>query len=215
MKVMLTGMSLSDVEFNMAIARSRPQQVRTTIGIHPYHASEPYSEEGHFDRLAGAVHDALKAKPSLLAAFGELGLDYDRTDRCPREKQIETFKGQLDLFVANKFDLPLFLHCRAAFDDFVEIIKEYLPHLPRRGLVHSFVGTTGQMQTLTSLGFDVSVNGFSFQDADSLEMVRNIYGLPTDRNGCTLGRDCGELGSSQKVSWRCTATACQQEAGQI
>lgn len=65
MKVMLTGMSLSDVEFNMAIARSRPQQVRTTIGIHPYHASEPYSEEGHFDRLAGAVHDALKAKPSL------------------------------------------------------------------------------------------------------------------------------------------------------
>ena len=173
-KVMLTGMSLNDVPFNLQIANSRPSQCFITIGVHPYHASEPYVEADYFDRLASAIHDALRLNPCPLAAFGEIGLDFDRLQRCSKEDQVRTFRSQLDLFVANEFDLPLFLHCRGAFDDFFNILQEYLPHLPRRGLVHSFVGNTNQMQALVGIGFDISVNGFSFQDAESLKMVRDI-----------------------------------------
>ncbi|KAH8890601.1 Mg-dependent DNase [Thozetella sp. PMI_491] len=173
-KVMLTGMSLSDITFNLDIAKSRPSQCFITIGVHPYHASEPEAELGYLDRLTQAVQDALQLDPCPLAAFGELGLDYDRLERCPKDVQIRTFKAQLDLFVAHKWDLPLFLHCRAACDDFIATIKPYLPDLPRRGLVHSFVGTAEEMLALVEMGFDISVNGFSFKDEESLKMVSQI-----------------------------------------
>lgn len=173
-KVLLTGMSLHDVDFNLALAKARPTQCGITVGVHPYHAAEPAAEQGYLEKLGETIDGLLQQTPRAIRAFGELGLDYDRLDRAAKEVQIQTFKDQLDLFVARKWDLPLFLHCRAAFDDFVEIITPYLPHLPRSSLVHSFVGTAAQMHTLTQLGFDVSVNGFSFKDADSLQLVSEV-----------------------------------------
>ncbi|GKT91054.1 deoxyribonuclease TatD [Colletotrichum tofieldiae] len=179
-----------------------------TIGIHPYHAAEPDAggdggEDGHFDKLAQTVRDALKpttegSRP-VVAAFGELGLDYDRLNHASKEAQIRTFKRQLDLFVAEKFDLPLFLHCRAAFDDFVDVVKPYLSNLPRRGLVHSFVGTSAQMKALVEMGFDVSVNGFSFQDRESLEMVREI---PLERLQIETDAPWGEIPAGSEVAKR-------------
>lgn len=173
-KVLLTGMSLHDVDSNLALAKARPVQCGITVGVHPYHAAELEAERGYLDKLGDTIDGLLQQTPNLIRAFGELGLDYDRLDRVAKEVQIRTFTAQLDLFVQRKWDLPLFLHCRAAFDDFVEMITPYLPHLPRSGLVHSFVGTAAQMHKLTSLGFDVSVNGFSFKDADSLQLVREV-----------------------------------------
>lgn len=177
-KVLLTGMSLADVEHNAAIARSRPSQCSITVGIHPYHASE--IEEGgkeYIDRLAletRRLSQANPAQPPLVSAFGELGLDYDRLQHAGKEVQVRAFKAQLDLFVSEKLNLPLFLHCRAAFDDFVSIIAPYVPQLPKGGLVHSFVGSSEQMRQLVKLGFHISVNGFSFTDVESLRMVVDI-----------------------------------------
>jgi TatD DNase family protein len=173
-KVLLTGMSLGDVEVNLSLARTRPGQCAVTIGVHPYHAAEPEADDQYISNLSRAVNAALLESPKLIRAFGELGLDYDRLDRADKDIQIRTFKAQLDLFVEQKWDLPLFLHCRAAFEDFVDIITPYLPLLPRSGLVHSFVGTAAQMHKLVELGFDVSVNGFSFKAAESLLMVSEI-----------------------------------------
>ncbi|OBR07339.1 TatD family hydrolase [Colletotrichum higginsianum IMI 349063] len=213
-KVMLTGMSLSDAETNLAIARSRPAGTCfVTIGIHPYHAAEPDAEKGgedeHFRRLAQAVRDALEpttegASQSALAAFGELGLDYDRLNHASKEAQVRTFRRQLDLFVEAKFDLPLFLHCRAAFDDFVDIIGPYLPNLPRRGLVHSFVGTAAQMKALVDMGFDVGVNGFSLQDRGGLEMVRDV---PLGRLQIETDAPWGEIPAGSGVGKRYLANA--------
>ncbi|RYP40698.1 hypothetical protein DL767_001556 [Monosporascus sp. MG133] len=200
-KIMLTGMSLADVDFNLGIVESRPEQCFVTIGIHPYHAAEPDAADGgedaYFGDLMRSIKDALALEPSPLAAFGELGLDYDRLNHASREAQLRTFKRQLDLAVENQIDLPLFLHCRAAFDDFVATITPYLPKFPRRGLVHSFVGTSAQMQTLVSLGFDVSVNGFSFQDRESLEMVRD---LPLERLQIETDAPWGEIAASSEVA---------------
>lgn len=210
---MLTGMSLSDAATNLSIAKSRPEgSCFVTIGIHPYHAAEPDAEpdggeDGHFAKLAQTVRDALAPTSggiSLLAAFGELGLDYDRLNHASKEAQVRTFRRQLDLFVAEKLDLPLFLHCRAAYDDFVEVIKPYLPSLPRRGLVHSFVGSAEQMQGLVEMGFDVSVNGFSFQDRESLEMVRQI---PLDRLQIETDAPWGEIPAGSELAKRYLANA--------
>ncbi|KAK6218206.1 hypothetical protein LQW54_002960 [Pestalotiopsis sp. IQ-011] len=148
---------------------------------------------------ARTVKDAWAEEVLLIKAFGELGLDYDRLFHADKDTQIETFKAQLDMFVEEKWDLPLFLHCRVAFGDFVEIISPYLDQLPRRGLVHSFVGTQAQMEKLVELGFDVSVNGFSLQDQESSYMVAAI---PLDKLQIETDAPWGEIKGTSEVAKR-------------
>lgn len=197
-KVLLTGMSLHDVKYNLGYARSRPTQCGITVGAHPYHAAEPEAEEGYLEQMGHMINRLLTESPQLIRAYGELGLDYDRLDRASKEVQIRTFKAQLDLFVERKWDLPLFLHCRAAFDDFVAVIEPYLPRLPRSGLVHSFVGTASQMLHFVKLGLDVSVNGFSFKDSESLQMVGQI---PLEKLQIETDAPWGEVKDGDEV-WK-------------
>lgn len=198
---MLTGMSLSDVFTNLEIARSRPHgSLFVTIGIHPYHASEPDAEGSkYYDQLRQTVRDALGAVPCYLKAFGELGLDYDRLNYADKKTQTTTFKAQLDMFVEEQWDLPLFLHCRAAFDDFVAVITPYVGKLPRRGLVHSFVGTKEQMLELIELGFDISANGFSFHDREALDMVAAI---PLENLQIETDAPWGEIKATSDIAKR-------------
>ncbi|KAF1930887.1 Mg-dependent DNase [Didymella exigua CBS 183.55] len=198
-KVMLTGMYLADVPTNLDIAKRRKEQCKITIGVHPYHAAE--ADEGgdpYYQDIAQAVTSTLKEEPRLLGAFGELGLDYDHLAAASKEAQIRVFKTQLDMIVAEGWRLPLFLHCRAAFNDFVSILTPYLDRLPLRcGLVHSFVGTASQMQTLIDLGLEVSVNGFSFRARESLEMVR---ATPLNKLQIETDAPWGEIQATSDIS---------------
>lgn len=174
-RFLLTGMRLADISVNAAIATSRPAHCFMTAGIHPYHATEvDDGGEEYLLQFSREVHGLLRQKPSPLAAFGEIGLDYDRLQYADKQTQISAFKAQLDLHASEQFDLPLFLHCRSAMEDFMAIIAPYAPKLPRRGLVHSFVGCTDDMRKLVGLGFDISVNAFSFATDESLKMVAEI-----------------------------------------
>lgn len=209
-------MSLADVPTNLALAHSRPTQCFLTIGVHPYHANEPATDPTYLARLATAIDAALALSPPTtpLAAFGELGLDYDRLALAPKAVQLATFGAQLDLFVARAWDLPLFLHCRggaAAVDDLIDVLTPYLPRLPRRGLVHSFVGTAAQMERLVgALGFDVSVNGFSFADREGLEMVRAV---PLERLQIETDAPWGEVKAGAEVVRRYCGNAPEMVAG--
>ncbi|KAH7194995.1 hypothetical protein DER44DRAFT_707154 [Fusarium oxysporum] len=204
-KILLTGMSLSDVEFNRSITRCRPGQCFLTVGVHPYNAQELVSGgQEYTDKLAEAIKSLYREDASTLAAFGELGLDYDRLTRASKESQIHAFKAQLDFFLSEKLDLPLFLHCRAACDDFVDIISPYIPQLPRGGLVHSFVGSEVEMQQLVALGLDVSVNGFSFANTESLKMVAAI---PLDHLQIETDSPWGYIGENSELVKRYCAHA--------
>jgi TatD DNase family protein len=109
-------------------------------------------------------------------AFGEIGLDYDRLFLSPKDQQLKYFEAQLD--VAVDIQLPLFLHCRAASDDFEELLTPRLAKLPKGGLVHSFTGTMEEMERLVSLGLDIGINGCSLKTEENLEVVK---AMPLDR----------------------------------
>lgn len=194
-------MSSSDISFNAEIARSRSEQCSLTIGVHPYHASEPYSNgsdgSDYYTSMAAKLNELQSL--GMVAAYGELGLDYDHLDLCDKETQIRCFKDQLDLYIANDWRLPLFLHCRAAFHDFVAVMEEYAQRLPRGGLVHSFVGTTTQMQHLISLGLSISVNGFAFKDCEVLEMVAAV---PLDKLQLETDAPWGIIQTNSEVAKR-------------
>lgn len=120
---------------------------------------------------------ALEAKDAGHAvAFGEIGLDYDRLFLSAKEPQLKYFEAQLDLAV--EIQLPLFLHSRAASEDFERLLAPRLEKLPKKGLVHSFTGTMEEMKRMVALGLDVGVNGCSLKTEENLEVVKAI---PLDR----------------------------------
>ena len=94
-------------------------------------------------------------------AFGEIGLDYDRFYLTGKEQQLKCFEAQLEIAV--EVQLPLFLHSRAASEDFERLLAAKLPQLPKKGLVHSFTGTVEEMKRVVAMGLDVGVNGCSMK----------------------------------------------------
>lgn len=120
---------------------------------------------------------AIESKDAgLTVAFGEIGLDYERLFLSPKEPQLKYFEAQLDLAI--EMQMPLFLHSRAAGEDFERLLGSRLSKLPKGGLVHSFTGTMEEMQRLVALGLDIGVNGCSMKTEENLEVVKAI---PLDR----------------------------------
>jgi TatD DNase family protein len=89
-----------------------------------------------------------------------------------KEPQLKYFEAQLEIAV--EVQLPLFLHMRAACEDFERLLSAKLPQLPKRGLVHSFTGTLEELQRMIDLGLDVGVNGCSMKTEENIEVVRAI-----------------------------------------
>ena len=109
-------------------------------------------------------------------AFGEIGLDYDRLFLSRKDQQLKYFERQLEIAV--ELQLPLFLHSRAAGEDFERLLAERLPQLPKKGLVHSFTGTKEEMERLVAMGLDIGINGCSLKTEENLEVVK---GIPLER----------------------------------
>lgn len=145
-----------------------------TIGVHPCSATSFESHPDGPDALLSAVKElAVKAQAAGTAtAFGEIGLDYDRLHYTPKETQLKYFRAQLG--VAVELQLPLFLHSRAAAEDFEALLKERLDELPKRGCVHSFTGTLEEMKRIVDLGFDVGINGCSMKTEENIAVVKEV-----------------------------------------
>lgn len=189
-RLLLTGSSLDESRRTLEIAASYPEYAFTTVGCHPCTVGEIPSvdEKVYLDELKEL---ALAGKRSgLVKAFGEIGLDYDRLHYTDAETQRLYFKKQLDIAV--EVGLPLFLHMRAANEDFISIIKPYLSKLPKGGVVHSFTGTAEELQKLLLLGFYIGVNGCSLKTEENLEVVKQIpldkLIVETDAPWCEIKR---------------------------
>ena len=177
-KFMVTGSDLQESKRAIALAEEYPGLCYATVGVHPCSANTFDKHPGGPSRLLEEL-EALaidSKKRGLATAFGEIGLDYDRLYLSEKEPQLKYFEAQLDLAV--KVQLPLFLHSRAAGEDFERLLKARLRKLPKRGLVHSFTGTLEEMQSLVSLGLDIGINGCSMKTDENLEVVKAV---PLDR----------------------------------
>jgi Tat protein secretion system quality control protein TatD with DNase activity len=174
---MVTGSDLEESKHAVEIVKAHPGLCYATIGVHPCSAKD-------FDTHPGGPSELLKALKALAVeakeaghavAFGEIGLDYDRLFLTAKEPQLKYFEAQLEIAV--EVQLPLFLHSRAASEDFEKLLTARLDQLPKRGLVHSFTGTAEEMQRLVDLGFDIGVNGCSMKSMYSPALYQVITKL--------------------------------------
>ena len=84
-----------------------------------------------------------------VVALGEIGLDY-YWDTVSKEKQLEVFQWQMDL--AKKYDKPVIIHCRDAYEDTYEVLKQN----GHRGIMHCY---SGSVERFVELGFYISLAG--------------------------------------------------------
>ena len=145
-EIVTIGISLASSARAIEIAE-RYAQVFATVGIHP-HGAKALSSEALEQMRYLARHERV-------VAVGEIGLDYYR-DRQPRDIQRHCFRQQLEL--ARELQLPVVIHVREAYEDFLTVIREQAAALPAV-ILHCFSGTWEMAEKCLDWGCFLSIPG--------------------------------------------------------
>jgi len=178
-RMIITAGNLEEAKAALELART-DERLFCTVGVHPTRCSELAAAEGgeaaYLDQLRQVIAEG-KAEGKVVA-LGECGLDYDRLHFCDMDTQRRGFRAQLAL--AAEAELPMFLHLRAAADDFVSICNEHAEVIAQvGGVVHSFDGTLDELRAvLTFERLCIGINGCSLKTADNLDVMAAV---PTGR----------------------------------
>ncbi|XP_071908522.1 uncharacterized protein [Coffea arabica] len=175
-RIIVTGGSLEESKEALAIAET-DARLFCTVGVHPTRCKE-FDESGdpekHFQSLLSLAKEGVEK--GKVVAIGECGLDYDRLHFCPSEIQQKYFEKQFEL--AHAMRLPMFLHMRAAAEDFCTILERNKERFCG-GVAHSFTGSAEERDKLLSFSnIFIGVNGCSLKTVENLDVVK---GIPMER----------------------------------
>lgn len=167
-RMIITGSSLESSAAALRLAQSDPG-LFATIGVHPHHATELDGDRvDELERLL-AESDAV--------AVGECGLDFFR-DFSPRDQQEAAFRLQLQL--AMRTGLPVFLHQRDAHERFVALLDECGEDLPA-GVAHCFTGGPAELEDYLDRGLYIGVTGWVCDERRGDALRAAVRHLPLDR----------------------------------
>jgi TatD DNase family protein len=143
----------------------KQNNIFASFGIHPVDVLKAIKSD--YEKLETLIQN------EKCVAVGEMGLDYHYDNSKNNiDAQKESLKVQLDL--AKKYDKPVIIHCRDAYDDMIEFIKKqyFIP----KGVIHCFSGSLEQAKIFVDLGFYLGIDGpITYKKSDILkEVVRNI-----------------------------------------
>lgn len=192
-KIILTSSKLSDCNKSLDIIKRYESMegfkgiLTTTVGVHPTQCNDFIKKAKTPEEYLKKLFDFANENRKYISAVGEFGLDYDRLFFCEKDIQLKYFEYQFEL--SEKLKLPLFLHCRNSFDDFVEIMERNKGRYTE-GVVHSFTGTLDEMKRFVEMGFYIGVNGCSMKTEENVKVVKEIpldkLMLETDAPWCDI-----------------------------
>lgn len=151
-----------DTKSNQEVLQSTEeyQNLYGALGIHPEMVDSYTKQDLEY------IKDHLN-NPKIVA-IGEIGLDYYYT-KDNKEKQIELF--ELQLSVAEKYNMPVIIHSREAIEDTINILKKYNVN----GIIHSFSGSLETAKIYIKMGFLLGINGVvTFKNCKLKESLKNI-----------------------------------------
>jgi len=161
------------------------ENIFASAGIHPHDADTV--DKNSLKKIEELVQHY------KVIAVGEIGLDYFK-NLSSQEKQIEAFKLQLEL--AENHNMPIIIHCRDAYNDLINILKEYKTS-NWRGVIHCFGASQKIAEEFLNLGFYIGFTGIItyYKDKSELgnepEIYRVIKNMPLNR--ILIETDCPYL----------------------
>lgn len=136
------------------------KNIYATIGIHPEYA-QTYNKED-IEYLKNNINN------KKVLAIGEIGLDY-HYEGYNKVKQIKLFEVQLKL--AEEYNMPVVIHSRDATNDTIKILKKYKV----KGVIHSFTGSYETANEYINLGYKLGINGvLTFKNCNLKETLKKI-----------------------------------------
>ena len=124
-----------------------PENIFLMAGLHPCYVKENYQHELFL------VEQQLQTRKFI--AIGEIGIDL-YWDKSTVAIQKKAFQHQIQL--AKKYQLPINIHCRDAFNEIFEVLSlEKSADL--RGIFHCFSGTYDQALQAISFNMKLGIGG--------------------------------------------------------
>lgn len=178
--IIVTGTSFSREQAHTAnlTCKKYPGFCWRTVGVHPHNAERELArlprQQPQPQQLTGTeqqdvvvgkmteriVQEAERAPAGTLVAIGETGLDYARTFSF-HEDQKHVLKAHLH--AARRLGLPLYLHERDAFEDFIAVLDEEAERNGKgqyiRGVVRCFTGGETEAVAYVRRGLHLSFSG--------------------------------------------------------
>lgn len=136
-----------------------------SIGIHPW-----YIKEEDITEELRIIEEKIQLQNCL--AIGECGLD--KRIEIPFDLQVEVFEKQLAL--AEKYKLPVVLHCVASFQELIAIKKKLNIKVPM--IIHGFSKNQQLAKQLLENGFYISFGKYLIQNPELEEVFKSV---PNDR----------------------------------
>lgn len=142
-------------------------------GVHPCHA-DTWDEENNYS------YDLIKKYKNKIVAIGETGLDFYHKEVSLDIQEI-SFRRQCQL--SKELNLPIIIHCRDAFEETYQILKE---EKPPKGVMHCYTGTSEFADKFWDLGLYISWSGcLTFKKSENLRL--EAQKIPLER--CLIETD--------------------------
>jgi len=149
--------NLDEIKENLVLTK-KYENLYSSVGIHPHEA-----------KLWDSNSKELIVKytrEEKVIAIGETGLDF-YYNYSPKDVQLLVFKEHIK--IAKELSLPLIIHCRDAFHEAIEILKE---EKIENGVFHCFTGNLDSAKEALKLGFYISWSGIlTFKNANDLKEI--------------------------------------------
>lgn len=146
-KFYLPNIDSSSIEGMLSLEKTYPGICMPMMGLHPCSVNERVEQE------LKTVEEWLNKRE--FSAIGEIGIDL-YWDKTFFEEQKTAFKTQIDW--ALKYNYPIVIHCREAFDEIYDILSAY--RILPKGIFHCFSGNLEQAQKIIALNvFKLGIGG--------------------------------------------------------
>ena len=146
--VIITSSNIQDIDIALRIIDKYPKIFYTTAGFHPHNAKNFTIEDASLIRQY--------SENKKIIAIGECGLDYYR-EYSTKKQQLLCFENQL--IIAKECGLPIFLHEREAYKDFIYLLSQYKNSIDK-AVVHCFTGTKEELTKYIDMGCYIGITGW-------------------------------------------------------
>ena len=148
-KLVFPNVDISTVEPMRKLHDCFPDNIFMAMGLHPTEV------DGAWGDTLGVVEKELIKHRNDYIAIGEIGIDL-YWDKTYKDQQMEVFSIQVEW--ANKYNLPIIIHCREGLSEVLEVLKN-ASSVPT-GVFHSLGGTIEDVEAIRSIGdFYFGING--------------------------------------------------------